>query len=167
MGSIEEKGKYRYALNRRWGPGPPLLWVMLNPSTADHDEDDPTIRRVRGFSERLGFQAFIVANLYAARATKPARLLEMDDPIGPRNDSWLQRLFDRHPIAIAAWGAWPNAHGRSDHVEAMARARRCILLSFGETKGGAPRHPLYLRGDAPLIGYSPSERQPLLEEGRE
>lgn len=143
---------YRYTLNRRWGPGPRLLWIMLNPSMADHRHDDPTIRRVRAFSEEQGYHAFVVANLFARRATKPDELrpLSLEDRIGPLNDRWLVRLFQRHTQAVAAWGSSPIQIKRGVQVEGMAGLEGCNLLALGFSQQGFPRHPLFVRSGTPL-----------------
>ena len=86
-------GTYRYALRRIWLPAAPqVLFIGLNPSTADEKSDDPTIRRCLGFARSWGYGGLIVANLFAYRATAPSALREARDPIGPLND-----LVDRKP----------------------------------------------------------------------
>ncbi|NYJ75100.1 DUF1643 domain-containing protein [Allobranchiibius huperziae] len=148
-------GRHRYRLSRRWGSkgGPTATFIMLNPSTADADVDDPTIRRCIGFARREGCTGLVVVNLYAWRATKPADLWTADDPVGPENDEAISgalRLARLHggPV-IAAWGA----HARSDRVGAVRELTRGVvaLTCLGVTEGGHPRHPLYVRGDQPLV----------------
>ncbi|HEY9352763.1 MAG TPA: DUF1643 domain-containing protein [Nocardioides sp.] len=149
-------GLYRWSLHREWRDlsdltqGPRwVTFVMLNPSTADGIADDPTIRRCIGFARTWGATGLAVVNLYAFRATSPAELWKAEDPVGRQNDEFLTTFFDmaasyRYPI-IAAWGA----HARPDRVAQVLRipgAER--LQALGVTKSGAPRHPLYLRGDA-------------------
>src|SRR5262245_13227298 len=98
-------GRYRYALTRTWGdPKKVVCWVMLNPSTADADQDDPTIRRCLGFSRAWGAGGLVVVNLFALRATDPDQLRIAADPVGPDNDSHLSTAaFGR--LVVAAWGA--------------------------------------------------------------
>lgn len=151
---ISECGQYRYGLLRRWNDDLPLTFVMLNPSTADADLDDPTIRRCMGFARRDGYGGIYVFNLYAYRATDPKALLTCADPVGPENDSYLTRhLWAAHqqgrPV-VAAWGA----NARPDRVRAVldlvpGAPWRCL----GVTKAGAPKHPLYIKGDQPLIPF--------------
>src|SRR5262249_14212908 len=88
---ISDCGRYRYSLTRRWGDAaePRALFVMLNPSTADAEQDDPTIRRCIGFAKAWGMGSLEVVNLYALRATDPAALLSAPDPIGPKNDTMI------------------------------------------------------------------------------
>lgn len=148
--TISPCGRYRYDLTRRWGTGPVALWVMLNPSTADADQDDPTIRRCRGFSTAWGCGGLVVVNLFAYRATKPAALNAVRDPCGPDNwatiDRWL--WSPDVDIAVAAWGAsWEKVDQPRLHVEHMAARVGRHLVCLGRTKAGHPRHPLYVRGD--------------------
>lgn len=146
---------YRYVLYRRGlNEGyKPVVFCMLNPSTADHIIDDPTIRRDIGFTRRLGGSELIVVNAYALRSTDPKELWKAVDPIGPDNDSWIKRCaqqveLSRDGIWICAWGA---------HIQ-LDRQRQVLDLirphvdpmALGVTKHGFPRHPLYLPKDAEL-----------------
>jgi hypothetical protein len=147
---------YRYRLNRDGDPGPygPALFLMLNPSTADAELDDPTIRRCRGFARTWGNSGIVVANLYALRSTDPAGLWSHPDPVGPDNDAHLAAQMTLYPNVVCAWGA----NARPDRIAAF----RALLLDhpdvhlfcLGITKSGAPRHPLYVRGDQPLIPFT-------------
>lgn len=150
--------KYRYRLWRYWETinHKPMVFIMLNPSTADASVDDPTIRRCIGFAKREGHNGVEVVNLYAGRATKPADLFKMADPSGPE---WLPKL--RQVIAspdgcrfIAAWGANPKAGKRAKTVARSFRDAGLPLLCLGKTKSGAPRHPLYAKNDQPLERYA-------------
>jgi hypothetical protein len=150
---ISEDGRYRYALLRRWGDGPFVTFVMLNPSTADAEVDDPTIRRCIGFAKRWGFDALHVVNLFALRATDPRELAKADDPIGPENDLYLMRHALAEGPMVAAWGAHPMARERAKAFTDRMFVRWSAL---GTTADGYPRHPLYVRADAPLIGWEAS-----------
>ena len=138
---------YRYLLSRTIAHGDrsnAAVWVMLNPSTATETVDDPTIRKVVGFSDRLGFAEAVVVNLFAARATDPRDLLAYDDPIGPENDGTLRAAF-RHPWLIAAWGV-PKWKWVEKRVVDVLSLRSGPMFRLGPaTKGGHPRHPLYVR----------------------
>lgn len=146
--------RYRYSLIRRWATGgTPAQFVMLNPSTADAELDDPTIRRCVGFARSLGCTGIAVVNLYAFRATKPADLWQADDPVGPEADFYLRLVARRAALEgaplIAAWGA--NAKpGRVSAALEVIRSSGAQLTSLGVTKDGAPRHPLYLPATASL-----------------
>lgn len=136
---------YRYALWRRWADGPQVLWVMLNPSTADETEDDPTIRRCIAFSESWGFGALAVANLFALRSTDPKALYHCgDDPIGTENDAWLGRLATESSLIVAAWGNHGSCCDRDIVVRALLDNPRGTLKVLRLTAQGQPSHPLYL-----------------------
>lgn len=143
---------YRYRLSRSWGGcTAPLAVVMLNPSTADAERDDPTIRRCIAFAAREGFGGIEVMNLFAFRATAPADLKAATDPIGPDNDRHLRDLFVRHSAVLAAWGAHGAYRGRADRVMRLATGLGATLTCFGHTAHGQPRHPLYLKGDCAIL----------------
>lgn len=143
-------GDYRYHLTRRWGPKiDTVVWVMLNPSTADADVDDPTIRRCTAFSAALGADSLRVVNLYAYRATDPKHLLAVEDPVGPMNNTVIRETLlaaraMRSPV-IGAWGVNARADRVSEFVT-IADECRVPLHCLGITKSGMPRHPLYVLG---------------------
>lgn len=144
---LSESGRYRYALTRTWAPAAgAVCFVMLNPSTADASEDDPTIRRCIGFARAWGFGRLEVVNLFAWRATDPAALRGVADPVGPENDGHIMRAARGAKLVIAAWGAHGALLERGEEVRAML-ARRFVVHHLGLTKEGHPRHPLYLRAD--------------------
>ena len=146
------KGQFRYNLTRRWGEGPTLLWIMLNPSTADGKQDDPTIRRVVSFTEKFGHHSAAIINLFALRSPSPAHLLTAPDPVGPENDSYISAQLIEHPIAICAWGAvHPKLRWRVHEVRGFLHGHNAYCL--GKTKAGDPRHPLYLSKDTTLQSW--------------
>ena len=131
------------------------LFVMLNPSTANAEIDDPTIRRCRGFAKRWKCNGLIVANLYALRATDPKQLWKSDDPVGKDNDYWLRKLSSQYLDVICGWG--DNA--KKDRVETFKLMMDKIgarLWCLGMTRSGAPMHPLYIKSDQPLIKWESS-----------
>ncbi len=153
---ISECGQYRYILTRQTGIRYPergsALFVMLNPSTADAEVDDRTIRRCIGFARSWSCAGLTVANLYALRSTKPKNLWTHRDPVGPENDRWLRRLAAEYGDVVCAWGA----DAMPDRVEAVTdllKASGARLWCFAVTKSGAPRHPLYIRSDQPLVEW--------------
>jgi len=152
---ISDCGQYRYQLNRaahdRYTTCGPALFIMLNPSTADAALDDPTIRRCRGFAKSWDCAGIIVANLYALRATNPAELWVHADPVGPDNEMHLAALIREHDTIVCAWGA----NAKRDRVAQVRKMfhRNSRPMCLGMTKAGAPRHPLYVRGDKPLIDW--------------
>ncbi|MGL5823692.1 MAG: DUF1643 domain-containing protein [Nocardioides sp.] len=155
---ISDDGRYRYRLKRVWGTELPCLgWIMLNPSTANATTDDQTIRRCMGFARTLGYDAISVVNLYALRATNPADLWTVDDPIGPHNDEALATFLERgaaaDEITIAAWGNHAPAE-RVAELLAMPGAERLHCLSA--TKSGAPAHPSRLPAAAQPTPWRPN-----------
>ena len=148
--TISDCGQYRYALGRKWAAGPRAMWVMLNPSTADGQLDDPTIRRCIGFSRRDGFGSLVVVNLYAYRATDPKALFTADDAEGPDNWWHIQRERRTSDAVIFAWGA---TQGPGHHHLWHGGQNFPAPLCLGRTKAGHPRHPLYVKGDQPLVPF--------------
>lgn len=146
--TISTCGAYRYRLWRRWGDGPHVLWCMLNPSTADADLDDRTIRRCMGFARAWGYSAIEVVNLFAFRSTDPRQLTYAADPVGPDNDMHLAEAGRAAALTIAAWGRRPLGILPSTFKARIATARAALgggLRCLGRTDEGQPRHPLYLR----------------------
>ncbi len=138
---------YRYQLTRIWDETKPkVLFIMLNPSTADALEDDPTIRRVVNFAESWGYGSVYVANLYAFRSTDPKGLKTTSDPIGPENRQHIQELVGLVDRVIYAWG---NKEKEPEWLRELITTPYCIAHS---TKG-IPKHPLYLKGDSQPILY--------------
>lgn len=160
---ISADGRYRYLLSRDWSAPDqrivrPAVFIMLNPSTADANVDDPTIRRCVGFAKREGCSRLFVANLFAWRATDPAELPTADNPIGPDNSSVTCQLLDysasRAGLVVAGWGASGPADAKAirvDWLRARCDERDVRLWCLGTTKAGHPRHPLYVRSDQPLV----------------
>lgn len=134
-------GVYRYGLERVWGAGPMVLYVMLNPSTATELANDPTIERCQRRAVQLGFGAMRIANLFAYRATKPEELRKAADPIGPQNADMLARWSGGSDLVLAAWGVHGALLGQGP---ACARGLSGNVCHLGLTKEGHPRHPLYV-----------------------
>jgi hypothetical protein len=162
---LSDDGRYRYRLSRVWDDSLPLAcWLMLNPSVADHEQDDPTVRRVTGFSQSWGFGGFVVVNLFALRSTDPAELKRDPYPIGPDNDRHIWEATEGRRV-IAAWGAGGNLvlpAGRRDlQVRADLHVRGRRLECLGLTKEGFPLHPLRLRADLTPVPFPyPTEAKP-------
>lgn len=146
---ISECGTYRYRLWRQWGDGPSCTFVMLNPSTADAEQDDPTIRRCRKFAEREGCGRLDVVNLFAYRATDPKVMMRADDPVGPLNDWHIVDATKGAGLVIAAWGMAGFFMGRGNYVRwRLGGANwRCFKI----VSNGEPIHPLYQSADQPLV----------------
>lgn len=147
---ISTDGLYRYSLWRVWDKSKPsVLFICLNPSTADATDDDPTIRRCIGFAKSWGFGSLYMGNLFAFRATNPNELFEARDPVGANNDKWLLELSLKCQKVVFAWGANGNLLGRNKTVALTFPEAYCIK----RTKEGHPSHPLYLKADITLINY--------------
>jgi hypothetical protein len=149
--------RFRYLLGRRWGDGPPLLYVMLNPSTADADIDDPTIRRCIGFARAHGYPALEVVNLFAFRATKPAAMRMARYPVGDDNDEHIiaaARRADRVCVAWGSNGCQPEVAARVQVVMPLLRRAGHEPQCLAITKTGHPGHPLMLRSACRLHEYS-------------
>lgn len=143
---LSDCGEYRYRLSRTWDIGKPTVaFLMLNPSTADASEDDPTIRRCLGFAKGWGYGSLVVANLFALRTPDPSNIRDHPDPVGPENDEQLRDVCKRAETVIAAWGANGSFNGRALEV---AQCLQSDLFALGTTKGGHPVHPLYQPSDA-------------------
>lgn len=141
-------GEYRYTLTREfnllYSKRASVLFVMLNPSTADSEMNDPTIRRCLGFAKKWDCAKLTVVNLYAFRATDPIELFKAKDPVGVENNSHLRNELAFHGGAICAWGN--NAkENRVREFTQMAKKAGTKLWHLGLTKGGQPRHPLYIK----------------------
>lgn len=153
--------QYRHLLTRDWQA--PLwedcryaLWIGMNPSTADAEHDDPTIRREIYFTTRLGFSRLVMANVMDYRATHPKDLLSSPAPCSQENLPHIVNAAKGSAMIIVAWGRLPPAlrpyaRAAEDAVRTVDPARPMFCL--GLTKDGAPRHPLYVRAAAPIVPF--------------
>ncbi|AGY59282.1 DUF1643 domain-containing protein [Gloeobacter kilaueensis] len=140
---FDASGAYRYRLWRRWDQERPLLvFVLLNPSTADAHRDDPTLRRCLAFARTWGYGALEVLNLFAWRSSDPRGLTCTPDPVGPDNDLYLLAACQPQRPVILAWGNWGSLQNRNRSVLNLIAGSR--LYCLGRTRSGQPRHPLYL-----------------------
>lgn len=162
-------GTYRYLLGRCWaelneheqsliGTGDtwevaetPVMFVMLNPSTADEAAPDPTIRKCVGFAKRQRHARIIVANHFALRSTDPRGLTAAADPVGPHNAEAVDWALSISASRVAAWGRFPSRRVRQLALRSMCEVKTCTTLQcYGKPKDGEPRHPLMLSYDTPL-----------------
>ncbi len=143
-GAVFSTGRnYRYALWRTWDAGlDRVLFVGLNPSTADERGDDPTIRRCAGFAREWGYGGILVGNLFGRCATRPAELKASADPVGAANDAWLDRMATSAAWLLACWGR----HGNFMHRDRRFTAGRDGLYCLRTNRDGSPAHPLYISG---------------------
>lgn len=153
---ISSCGLYRYRLGRIWNDEQPIMvWTLLNPSTADAEQDDPTLRKCMGFARHHHHGGVILVNLFAYRATNPKELLKVPDPVGPENDEHIRWACAAPILAtvIAGWGAEKIAQRRAAHVRTLMWSTRCPIKCLGKTKAGAPRHPLYRPYTTPFVRF--------------
>lgn len=144
---ISDCGRYRYRLERQTiAPSGTILWIMVNPSTADASNDDPTIRKVVGFSKLMGFNRIVVGNLFAYRATDVRELKHVADPIGPDNNYHLDDMIAWADKIMFAWGPIAKQpkglRDRWFHVDRQVRLRGKKPFCLGTAKDGHPLHPL-------------------------
>jgi len=141
---ISNDGAYRYWLRRQLSEGSTsVLFVGLNPSTADARLDDPTIRRCVGFAREWGYAWLYMANLYAYRTKDPNALpAHADLAIGPENAYELRRLLRRSTRIVAAWGRH-KLHPQARTLARTVAAHRGVYC-LGLNQDGSPRHPLFV-----------------------
>jgi len=152
---------YRYRLERDVHDlplgGEVIAYFGVNPSTADAEMDDATVRKWRGFSRIYGSSRFLVGNAFAYRATDVGALALAVDPVGPENDQHLAAIAAAADVLVPCWGARGKLplelHARLATVLAMLLATGKPVLTFGLTKGGDPAHPLMLGYSTPLIPF--------------
>jgi hypothetical protein len=160
---LSDDGVYRYVLRRIWDRAlPPVLVVGLNPSTADAENDDPTIRRCIRFARDWGYGGLLMGNVFALRSTDPKRLLTcLEDRVNPVgelgpwirggresvNDSWLEHMNEHAGLTLAAWGATKLPPGWTQRP-AQVHSLLGRMHALGLTKDGMPRHPLYVKASA-------------------
>jgi hypothetical protein len=154
-------GQFRYWLTRNWSnAGPVLVFIMLNPSTANAKIDDATIRKCMGFAKRFGFGGIAVVNLFAYRTRWPSELIGAQYPVGELNDHHIKRivgnaLFNGGKV-ICAWG--PSASRTNRPEEVMELLSGVKLYCLSKTKDGSPGHPLMLSYERPMLEYKLEER---------
>ena len=153
---ISKCGNYRYSLSRIWDKDKPLvMFLMFNPSTADTDRDDPTIRKCIGYAKNWGYGGILVGNLFAFRSSDPLDLLYSDNPIGKHNGEYLEKMFDKSSIIIFAWGNQKILDKIYDgpFKDFSKNKNREKYYYLELSKRGTPKHPLYLKKELKPIKY--------------
>jgi hypothetical protein len=141
--------KYRYALWRIWDESKPLvMFIGLNPSTANEATDDPTIRRVKAMAKNWGYGGVYMMNLFAWVSAYPQDLLTCEDAVGG-NDYWLWHFRQFADKVIFAWGNFKEAVERGKKVAEQFPDSYALQIN----KNGSPKHPLYVKGDIIPILY--------------
>lgn len=161
--TISPCGQYRYELRRALIGWPLQRYtacvIMVNPSTADAEKDDATIRKLIGFGKRLAWSDLIVVNLFAYRATDVNQLAVVSDPIGPMNDGHVMSAMIEADIIIVAWGRRDKVPSKLSHryeyVVRIARMFHKPLYCWGTCADGHPCHPVMLGYDTPLVPWEP------------
>ena len=133
---------YRYALWRIWDQdASKVMFIGLNPSTANENTDDPTIRRVVTFAKNWGYGGVYMMNLFAIVSPYPSVLKTCNDPLGD-NNQWLAEIKSRCSKVVFAWGNF-DVFGRDKTVAKMFPGAECLV----KNKNGTPKHPLYVKGN--------------------
>jgi hypothetical protein len=156
---FDATGAYRYRLDREWDDElDHVLFIMLNPSIANAEHDDPTVRRCMSFARFWGYGALSVVNLFAYRSPSPDALRRVTDPVGPDNDAHLSLCLSHTDLTVVAWGNWGALRERDRSFLAMLTSPAHCL---GMTGSGQPRHPLYVSGAQPHVPFRPPARSRL------
>ena len=139
---FDETGVYRYNLIREWDSSlPRVLYIMLNPSTANHEKEDQTSRQCLYFSKKFGFGSLEVVNLFSIISTDPTKIKHILDPIGKENDTYILEAAKRANKIIVAWGGEHFINKRNQEIASMLISRGYKLYCLDVTKSGHPRHP--------------------------
>jgi hypothetical protein len=141
---------YRYSLSRIWDKEKKfVLFIGLNPSTANEEVDDPTIRRCVNYAKNWGYGGFMMVNLFAYRTTLPSNLKKVKYPVGKDNDKYIVTLSKKADITVAAWGNNGNLYSRDKQVLNLVPNLMCLEIN----KSGQPSHPLYLKKGLKLTKF--------------
>jgi len=161
---ISECGSYRYRLSRWWDDGPRVVWMMMNPSTADAYEDDPTIRKCMGFARTWGYAGIEVVNLFPLRSTDPMQLLKAANPLGFDGAHVIADVVKSSDLLIAAWGCESvirklvkgGFHPLATFNDIRRGWPELRIECLGKSKTGNPYHPLMLAYSTPRQPYGAS-----------
>ncbi|KWT89299.1 MULTISPECIES: DUF1643 domain-containing protein [unclassified Variovorax] len=162
---ISPCGKFRYRLGRAWmhPDTRPLVFIMLNPSTADANEDDATIRRCVRFAQEHAFGGIEVVNLFAFRATKPEDLRRAGYPVGPDNDAHIVDAVRGAGAVCLAWGSNVAGLERPQLVLPLIRTQGVQPMCLRITRSGYPQHPLMLPSSCRLMPFTAGAIQEAME----
>lgn len=149
-------GRYRYWLTREElsRRGPIVAFVMLNPSTADADALDPTVRRCVGYAREWGASKLIVTNIFALRSTDPRALYTDPAPVGPENEGYIRRAATEAHVVVCAWGNHGALHRQGEIAYRWLTLAGAQPRALKVTQDGHPAHPLYLRADLPPVYFA-------------
>ena len=139
---VSDNQLYRYQLSRIWDSSLPMvMFICLNPSTADHNDDDPTILKCIKYAQDWGYGGLLMGNLFAYRATEPLDMKRADDPIGPLNNHHLKLMSQQVDKIVCGWGNHGVYLSRDEEVKSMFDNLYALRIN----KTGSPAHPLYLK----------------------
>ncbi len=155
----EIEGNYRYLLGRMWNPQTPrVVFVMLNPSTADHRHDDKTLKKCIHFAQSWGYGSLDVVNLFAYRTSNPGELHQVPDPVGAKNNYYIVKGINRAEKIVLAWGNHGNFGQRDQEVLQLISGQLIFehkpVYCLGYTKLGNPRHPRDLPLNSSLVPFA-------------
>ena len=156
---FSEDRRYRYSLvhdlhpclkpeSKSW-----LAWIGLNPSTADEQTLDPTLRRIAAFTMANGYTGFVMLNLFAFRTPHPRVMMQTEDAVGSQNDATIFTVCQSAESVVCAWGTGGQYRARSFAVTLALHELGLRPLCLGVTKSGEPRHPLYVSGGTQLVPF--------------
>lgn len=144
-------GDYRYDWYYRWADGPCVMFIGLNPSRANGQRTDATVRRCIAYAKRWGFGAVRIVNIFSWIDTDPAAMKLAADPVGPRNDRHLKARAAEADLIVTVWGSHGSHQGRDQVVKRIFKGR---LHALAINKDGSPSHPLYLRKNLRPFPYA-------------
>lgn len=154
--------QYRYTLHRIWSEKKPfVMFVGLNPSTADERKNDPTVTRCIKFASDWGYGGMVMMNIFAYRSTNPQILYKLEDPVGDENDHYIAKIAGEAGLIVTAWGNHGAHKGRGDEVLSMLMAMDGAsgkVHHLGLTGEGQPKHPLYLKAAEKPRMWTEAER---------
>lgn len=151
---FDATGQYRYQLTRHWDDTRPgLAFIMLNPSYADHQQDDPTLRRCTRLAQQWQYGSLIVVNLFAYCTASPPVLKTVDEPIGKENNRFILQGCQTAEHILLAWGNWGSLHDRDRTVLKLVAPYRDRLYCLAINRTGQPRHPLYVPQNTQLRSW--------------
>ena len=154
ISTADMRGDHRNTLTRIWDPDrEPVVFILLNPSTADEVKNDPTIRRCIRYAKDWGYGGLVVVNLYAYRTKDPKVMFAAPDPVGPDNDRAIVEATTGRTV-VCAWGTNAKPGRVRDVLALIPPGTRTLALQL--TKGGHPQHPLFVRGDVTPLPWPPA-----------
>lgn len=146
---------YRYWLERLYGEGPTIVFGMLNPSMATHEDNDPTVTRCEGFARREKAGRMIVVNMFGLVSPLPDDLLSVENPFGLCNHDFIRKAIAEADLFVLAFGApTKKIRVKSWVTRQVLRTEGKAFKCLGRSKDGWPKHPLYLKATTPIEDWS-------------